>query len=171
MPWQPCLVCKEVTTNYCKQCAQTSSNGTDVVARFYCDIDCKTKDKLNHLKVCRTMLLPIEQAIRAGKIAQSLFYAFLENTWAYDMANVRIIRDQYHELVAIEVTDGPSVATGPGGHSACRRLAGGWLIEFPGEAFSTFDDDAKRALLVDRNSIWAFVVMHAAVQVLFQGIQ
>lgn len=175
MPWKPCRICGEETTNYCKQCARTSNDGTVVNARFYCDTECRKKDELEHLKahmdIRRVMAPNMERALRAGKVAQSLFYAFLENTWAYDMASVRIIRDQNHELVAVEVTDGSGVVTGPGSQSHCGRYAGGWLIKFPDDAFSAFNDDAKYAALTDHTSIWAFVVMHVAVQVLFQGGQ
>jgi hypothetical protein len=173
MPWQPCLVCEEATTNYCDYCARLDSNGILTEARFYCDIDCQKKDEVEHLRVHMNThhVMPpgMEQAIKAGKIAQSLFYAFLENTWSYDMKNVCIRRDQDHDLVAVEVTDGTGVVTAPGGHTDCKIYAGGWLIKFPAEAFSASDEDAKHALLVHRNSVWAFVIMHAAVQALFQG--
>ncbi|KAF9695637.1 hypothetical protein EKO04_006536 [Ascochyta lentis] len=174
MPWQPCLVCDEETTNYCDHCAPLDSEGTVTNARFYCDIDCQKKDELEHLKVHmglhHTMAPEMERAIKAGNIAQSLFYAFLENTWSYDMKNVHIQRDQDLELVAVEVTDGTGVVTAPGGHTDCKSCAGGWLIKFPVEAFSAFDEDAKHALLAHRSSVWAFVVMHAAVRALFQDL-
>ncbi|UPX16493.1 uncharacterized protein EKO05_0006891 [Ascochyta rabiei] len=112
----------------------------------------------------------MERAINAGKIAQTLFYSFLENTWSYDMKNVCIKRDQDHRLVAVEVTDGTGVVTASGGITDCWSHAGGWLIKFPSEAFSAFDGDAKHALLAHRNSVWAFVVMHAAVRALFQDL-
>ncbi|KAF1927242.1 uncharacterized protein M421DRAFT_185766 [Didymella exigua CBS 183.55] len=174
MPWQSCLVCKEETSNYCRYCAQTHNNGTIVGARFYCDIDCRNKDELEHLKVhmnvdCSTPL-NIERAGKAGRIAQSLFYTFLENTWTYDMRKVSIKRDQDHDLVSVEVTDGVGVIASPGGHTDCKIYAGGWLTKFPVESFGTFEDDAKYALLTDRSSIWAFVVMHAAIQALFQDL-
>jgi hypothetical protein len=173
MPWRPCLICHEETSNYCKHCAQTSQDGGIVSARFYCDIECRMKDEVEHMRVhmnaFRTTQPNMDRAIKAGKIAQSLFYAFMENTWTYDMINVCIIRDQDHDLVAVEVTDGAGVVTAPGGHTDCTSYAGGWLIKFPAERFSAFDDDAKHALLTDRTSTWAFVVMHAAVQALFQG--
>lgn len=117
----------------------------------------------------RTMSPHLERAIKAGTIAQSLLYAFLENTWAYDMKDVCIKRNQDHDLVAVEVTDGQGVVTAPGGHTDCGSYAGGWLVQFPAEMFDAFDEDAKHALLTDHNSVWAFVVMHAAVQALFQG--
>lgn len=173
MPWHPCLVCHEDTTNYCEHCAQTSPDGGIISARFYCDIDCRERDAVEHLKVhmnaLHTTQPNMERAVKAGKIAQSLFYAFMENTWTYDMNNVCIMRDQDHDLATVEVTDGQGVVTGPGGHTDCTSYAGGWLIKFPAESFSAFDDDAKHALLADRNSTWAFVVMHATVQALFQG--
>ncbi|KAH6644732.1 hypothetical protein C7974DRAFT_384183 [Boeremia exigua] len=174
MTWQPCHVCKEDTVNYCGHCAETNPDGTIVKARFYCDIDCRKKDEIEHLKVHMNALRitqPImERAVRAGAIVQSLFYLFMENTWTYDMKNVCIKRDQDHGLFAVEVTDGAGVATAPGGHTDGRDYAGGWLIHFPADSFSIFDDDAKHALLTDRSSIWAFVVMHAAVKALFQGV-
>ncbi|KAJ8108336.1 hypothetical protein OPT61_g8245 [Boeremia exigua] len=173
MLWQPCLVCKEHTANYCKHCAQTDQTGA-LNARFYCDIDCRKEDELEHLKVhmntLHTAPPDMERAIKAGTIAQSLFYAFMENTWTYDMKKVYIKRDELHDLVAVEVTDGAGVVTAAGGHTDCRSYAGGWLIEFPAGSFSLFDDDAKHALLTDRSSTWVFVVMHAAVQALFQDL-
>lgn len=172
MLWQPCLVCKVETTNYCKICARTSSDGT-TEARFYCDTDCSKKDETEHLKVHMTIKpsLPfyMERAVKAGQIVQSLFYAFRENTWTYDMKEVRIMRDQESDLVAIEVTDGAGVVTAPGGYTDCKSYAGGWLIEFPVKPFGPYGDDAKHALLADRSSTWALVVMHTAVQALFQG--
>lgn len=174
MPWQSCLVCDEETSNYCRYCAQIRNDGSIIDACFYCDIDCRNKDELEHLKVHmnvdRTMPPNIEHARKAGRIAQSLFYAFMENTWTYDMRKVCIKRDQDGDLVAIEVTDGAGVVASPGGHADCKTYAGGWLTKFPFDYFGAFDDDAKHALLTDRGSIWAFVVMHAAVQALFQGI-
>ncbi|KAF2624925.1 hypothetical protein BU25DRAFT_474418 [Macroventuria anomochaeta] len=174
MPWQPCLVCKEETANFCRYCVRTRNDGILIDARFYCDVDCRKKDEVEHLKVHmnvhRTTPPNMERATKAGKIAQSLFYAFLENTWTYDMKNVCIKRDQDHDLVAVEVTDGTGVVTASGGHTDCKSYAGGWLIKFPAESFSAFDNDAKHALLSDRSSIWAFVVMHAAVQALFQDL-
>lgn len=173
MPWQPCCVCGEETSNYCRYCAQTRNDGTLINARYYCDIDCRQKDEAEHLKVHmnthRTMPPNMERALKAGRIARQLFYTFVENTWTYDMRHVCIKHDQDHDLVAVEVTDGDGVKTAPGGHTDCKSYAGGWLIKFPEESFSSFDEDAKHALLADRDSIWAFVVMHAAVQALFQG--
>lgn len=163
MPWLPCLHCGEETSNHCKYCE-----------RSYCDIDCRRKDEVAHIKVHmnidRTVPQNIERARKAGRIAQSLFYAFLENTWSYDMRKVCIKRDQDLDLVAVEVTDGAGVVGSPAGHTDCKTHAGGWLTKFPVESFGTFDDDAKQALLTDRSSIWAFVVMHAAIQALFQGM-
>lgn len=175
MPWQACLVCGEDTTNYCVDCAHTSTEGTLINARFYCDIDCRKKNEPEHLKVhmelFNTLVPDFERAMRAGNIAQSLFYAFLENTWTYDMKNVFIQRDQDHDLVGVRVTDGAGVVAAPGGHTDCKSYAGGWLIKFPIEAFSAFDEDAKHTLLAHRNSIWAFVFMHSVVQALFQGMK
>lgn len=174
MPWQPCLVCGAETSNYCTYCANTHNDGTIIEARFYCDIECRNKDEQEHLNthmnVSRTMPLIIERARKAGRIAQSLFYLFKENTWTYDTRNVRITRDQDHDLVAVEITDGAGVTASPGVHTDCKTYAGGWLKRFPVDSFGTFEDDAKHALLTDRSSIWAFVVMHAAIQALFQGM-
>jgi hypothetical protein len=176
MPWQACCVCGEETTNYCRYCAQARNDGTIVKARFYCDSNCRKKGEVEHLKVHmnihHTIPPNMERATKAGRIAQSLFYAFIENTWTYDMRNVCIKRDKDHDLVAIEVTDGSGVLSAPGGgHTDCKSYAGGWLIKFPVDSFSTFDDEAKHALLANHSSTWAFVVMHAAVQALFQGMQ
>ncbi|KAF3050028.1 hypothetical protein E8E11_003336 [Didymella keratinophila] len=112
----------------------------------------------------------IERARKAGKLAQLLFYAFLENTWNFDMRRVCIKRDQDGDLVVIEVTDGAGVLGSPAGQTDCKSYAGGWLTKFPVDSFGTFDEDAKHALLTDRSSIWAFVVMHAVVQALFQDL-
>ncbi len=173
MLWRPCLVCKEYTANYCQHCAQISQNG-EFDARYYCDIDCRSEDELAHLKVHTNMILTtpptMDRAFKAGTILQSLFYAFKENTWSYDMKKVCIKRDEAHDLVAVEVTDGVGVVTAAGGHTDCRSYAGGWLIEFPSDSFSIFDDDARHALLTDRSSIWVFVVMHVAVKALFLGV-
>lgn len=173
MQWQPCLICKEDTANYCKVCARTSSDGSSIDARFYCDTDCRNKDEVQHLKVHMRMkqnMSPyIERAIRAGQIIESLFYTFVENTWTYDMKQVCIRRDQDGELVEVEVIDGTGVVTAPGGYTDCQSYAGGWLVKFPLQAFDTGNEDAKHALLTDRNSTWAFIVIHAAVQALFQG--
>lgn len=112
----------------------------------------------------------MERAIKAGRIIQALFYEFLENTWTYDMKQVCIKRDQDGDLCAVEITDGAGVITAPGGSTDCHSYAGGWLIRFPHDSFAHSSEDAKQALLTDRNSTWGFVVMHAAVQALFQGI-
>lgn len=163
MPWHPCLHCGEETSNHCQYCE-----------RFYCDIDCRRKDEIEHIKthmnIDRTMPRSIERARKAGRIAQLLFYAFMENTWDYDMRTVCIKRDQDLDLVAVKVTDGTAVLGSSGAHSNCKIHAGGWLTKFPIDSFCVFDEDAKHALLTDRSSIWAFVVMHAAVQALFQGM-
>lgn len=111
----------------------------------------------------------LSHAIRAGELAQVLFYALLENTWAYDLSNIRIIRNDHGQLVRVEVTDGPGVTEGPQGQSACDRYAGGWLFRFPD--MNPVDCDAMRALLADHNSTWAFVCMHVAVETLFEGRQ
>jgi hypothetical protein len=110
----------------------------------------------------------LNHAIRAGELVQVLFYAFLENTWAYDLSSIRIIRNQHGQLVRVEVTDGAGVTEGPQGQSTCDRYADGWLIRFP-EDVSPVDRDAMRSLLADHNSMWAFVCMHTAVQALFEG--
>lgn len=163
MPWRPCLHCGEETSNRCKYCE-----------RSYCDIDCRRKDEVEHIKVHmnvdRAMLWNIERARKAGRLAQLLLSAFMENTWNYDMRRVCIKRDQNADLVAVEVTDGAGVLGSLAGHTDCKTYAGGWLTKFPVNSFGTFDEDAKHALLTDRSSIWAFVVMHAAVQALFQGM-
>lgn len=112
---------------------------------------------------------PFKHAQKAGEIAQAVFYSFIRNTWAYDMSNVRIVRDQYDDIVKIEVIAGPGVNAGPGGESTCERYAGGWLVKFPHAAFEEGDQQAMRALLADQNSIWAFVSMHNAVGTLFAG--
>ncbi|KAJ4376609.1 hypothetical protein N0V86_006723 [Didymella sp. IMI 355093] len=117
----------------------------------------------------RNMPMNVDRARKAGRIVQSLFYVLMENTWSYDTRNLCIKRDQDHDLVAVEVTDGAGVLAAPG-HTDCKTHAGGWLTKFPVEHFGPFDDDAKHALLTDRSSIWAFVVMHAAVQALFQDL-
>lgn len=173
MPWQPCLVCEEETSNYCRYCAQTRNDGTIINARFYCDLECRDKDESEHLRVHKTvdytMAPNIERARKAGRIAQSLFYAFMENTWTYDIKKVCIRRDQDHCLVAVEVTDGAGVVAPPGGHTDCKTYAGGWLIKFPSDSFGGFEQDSKHALLTDHSSVWAFVVMHAAIQALFKG--
>lgn len=122
------------------------------------------------MDIDRTMPQDMERARKAGSIAQSLFYSFLENTWGYDMGKVYIKRDQDLDLVAVQVTDGAGVMGSAVGHTDCKTYAGGWLTKFPVDSFGTFDDDAKQALLTDRSSIWAFIVMHAAVQALFHGM-
>jgi hypothetical protein len=164
MPWHPCLHCGEETSNRCKYCE-----------RSYCDIDCRRKDEVEHIKVHmniqRTMPQNIERAQKAGKLAQVLFYTFMENTWNYDMRRVCIKRNQDGDLVAVEVTDGAGVLGSLTGQTDCKRYAGGWFTRFPVNNFGTFDEDAKHALLTDHSSIWAFVVMHAVIQALFQGMQ
>ncbi len=109
------------------------------------------------------------QAVKASVIAQSLFYTLIQNTWAYDLNNIRIVRDHDGENVAIEAIVGTGEQAEAEGHSVLRRRAGGWLLDFPHDAFDPADEAIKHALLADQNSIWAFVVMHVVVEVLFEG--
>lgn len=111
-----------------------------------------------------------KRAEKAGEVAQALFYTFIQNTWAYDMSNIRIIRYKAGHIAMIEIIAGPGTKEGPGGASTCERYAGGWLIKFPAVVFNSEDEVAKRAVLADQNSIWAFVCMHVALQALFEGI-
>ena len=106
-----------------------------------------------------------ERAKQAGEAVQTLFYTFIEHTWAYDMNSVRVTPGSNGELLAVEVIHGSNTD-----NSTCERTAGEWLIKFPYDAFRAADGRAKHALLADRHSIWAFVVMHVAVQVLFEGM-
>jgi hypothetical protein len=122
---------------------------------------------LQHLHDSRGSKI-LQSAIRAGEIAQVLFLALLEHTWAYDIGHVRIVRNEDNQLIRIEVVDGLGVTAGPQGQSTCDRHAEGWLIEFPSKEFKVEDADAMRAVLTDHNSTWAFVCMHVAVQVLFE---
>jgi hypothetical protein len=108
-------------------------------------------------------------AIRAGELVQMLFYTFLENTWAYDLSSVRVVRNEDRQILRIEVIDGVGVAEGPRGASSCERYADGWLFRFPDKCVGPRDRDAVRCLLADHSSTWALVCMHAAVQVLFEG--
>ncbi|KAF2995203.1 hypothetical protein E8E13_001112 [Curvularia kusanoi] len=174
MLWEPCRVCGEETANYCAFCARVGSDGVKLNARFYCDLDCRNKDDLEHMKAHKAFNedLPatMDRATKAGQIVQSLYYTFRENTWNYDMKQVRIQRDQEGDLVDIRVTDGAGVLNAPGSQTDCKRCGGGWLIEFPAKTFDSYGDDAKHALLVDNSSTWAFVVMHTAVQALFRDL-
>jgi hypothetical protein len=113
----------------------------------------------------------LECARRAGKIAQAIFYTFIEHTWSYDVSSVRVTRDEHCEIVHVEVVHAPGSETRPRGKSTCEGYAGGLLFRFPQEAFTVADLFAKHALLADGHSVWAFVFMHAAVQALFEGMQ
>jgi hypothetical protein len=119
--------------------------------------------------VDHTVLL--ERAHRAGEVAQALFYIFIEHTWAYDMSRMCVISDQHDELVTVEVIHDSNHVTNPEGKNVYKQQAGGGLTKFPQEAFKSTDRFAKRSLLADRHSIWAFVFMHAAVLPPFEGMQ
>lgn len=165
---EPCVQCARPGTLFCQSCAQYDNDNVLTQARWYCSPLCKDTDEPDHKTECHDSLL--HRAERAGEVAQALFYAFIQNTWAHDMSNIRIVRDQDADIVAIEVIAGPGVQAGPGRESACTRFAGGWLVKFPAGAFEDADQVVKRAVLADRNSIWGFVFMHAVVQALFKGM-
>lgn len=169
-----CNFCNRPGTLYCNDCATYDANYNIIDAHWYCSGLCKAADEPKHLGECRAHLLMPEELFRraeqAGEAAQSLFYAFVQNTWAYDMSTIRIVRDQDDDVVAVEVTAGGGVHAGPGAESTCGRHAGGWLVKFPDAAFDIYDQEAKRAVLADQNSIWAFVSMHVAVEALFKGM-
>ncbi|KAF1844268.1 uncharacterized protein K460DRAFT_408560 [Cucurbitaria berberidis CBS 394.84] len=168
---EPCVHCTCPGTIFCQSCCERDSDDVLQPTRWYCSPLCKAIDE-PHREECPLVLSDtlFKRAEKAGEVAQALFYAFIQDTWAYDMRNVRIVRDQDGDLVTIEVIAGPGVNAGPGKESTCGRHAGGWLIKFPHTTFKSSDHEAKHAILADQNSIWAFVFMHAAIQALFEDL-
>ena len=110
-----------------------------------------------------------ERISKAGEVVQALFYMFIQNTWVHDMTSVRTVRDQHGALNIVEVFADPGVQAELGDESTCELYAGGWLVKFPNVVFTDEDKEAKQAVIADQNSLSAFVFMHAAVQVLFEG--
>ncbi|KAH8727989.1 hypothetical protein GQ44DRAFT_757451 [Phaeosphaeriaceae sp. PMI808] len=168
-----CVVCSRPGDMFCEYCAKFDDTGIPSKVCWYCSPLCRAVDKRQHQAICWTITDRknlLERAQRAGRIAQTLFYTFLEETWAYDMSDVRIISNRHDDLTAIEVCAGPGQNTGPGGESTCQQKAGGWLVSFPVNKFGPADWKAKRSLLADRHSVWTFVFMMVAVQILFQDL-
>ncbi|CAO2652510.1 Nn.00g007930.m01.CDS01 [Neocucurbitaria sp. VM-36] len=174
MSLKPCVYCTRPGTLYCQPCAIYDADNNPIQARWYCSPLCKAIDELDHDQECCPPMASsnalFNRAERAGEVAQALFYAVVQNTWTYDVSNIRIVRDQDGDVVAIEVIAGTGVQAGPGADSSCGRHAGGWLVKFPDMAFDTGDQEVKQAVLADQNSIWAFTFMHAAVQALFEDL-
>jgi hypothetical protein len=112
----------------------------------------------------------LDRVFRAGELVQAIFYAIAEHTWAYDISNIRVVRDDNGTLIRVEVIHGSGSKTDSQGDSVCAQVASGWLYKFPHESFKLADLYAKRALLSDQNSVWAFVLMHNVVQLLFGGM-
>lgn len=171
----PCALCTGPGKIFCKSCAEYDENDVLIKGHWYCSPLCRTADESNHKNNCSPEQAPgeddiLQRAMQAGHMVQALFYTFIHQSWAYDMANVRIMRNQYSELIAIEITAGAGVEAGPGRESTCERHAGGWLIRFPYTAFVDEEHEAMQAILADQNSVWAFVCMHAIVKTLFEGM-
>jgi hypothetical protein len=172
MASKECVLCTQPGFVVCERCAEFDDTGVPVKPRWYCTVLCREIDRINHGEECRLIAEPkelLERAKRAADVAQALFYAFIEHTWAYDMSRVRIIPDSTSAVMAVETMAGSGVRQGPADESSCERTAAGWLFKFPHDSFRAADQAAKQALLANKNSIWAFVVMHVAVQALFEG--
>jgi hypothetical protein len=172
MTQQECVVCTRPAYMFCDFCAELDDTGVPLPARWYCSRLCQDIDRRTHNDKCSNMVTDkelFERAERAGEVAQALFYNFIERTWAYDMNSLRIVPGSNGKLLSIEIIHGSKTA--PTGQSVCKRIAGGWLFNFPHGAFGSADAKAKDALLADRHSVWAFVFMHVAVQLLFEGIK
>lgn len=107
-----------------------------------------------------------DEAIRAGLLLQDLFYIYIEKTWTVD---INEIEHQHFPHDGVNVVVGAGFKAGPGGQSENPRTAGGWFVEMPAELQNQRYDHAREALLADGNSLWAFIVMHVAVKVLFKG--
>jgi hypothetical protein len=102
------------------------------------------------------------QAQRAGAIAQNLFMALIEKTWAFDF-------------------DGPYPEAGedsvnmivPAAKYPNFNRAAGWFTKFDHAKFRHMEAQGFHsvtwALLSDRNSVWAFVTACAAVRRAFES--
>ncbi|KAF2828117.1 hypothetical protein CC86DRAFT_369254 [Ophiobolus disseminans] len=171
MSQEDCAVCTRPAYTFCEYCANFDDTGVPVDARWYCTPLCQDIDRLSHNDKCTNMASDKElfgRAKQAGEAAQALFYAFIEHTWAYDMSGVHVFPGMKGELLTIEVIHGPD--TGPKGESVCERTGGRWLIKFPHGTFGSAEQSVKRALLADRHSVWAFVFMCVAMQLLFEDL-
>lgn len=171
MAQQECIVCTRPAYLFCKSCANLDKTREQLDdARWYCTPLCQDIDSLSHNETCTNMVDDSELFERtklAGEIVQELFYTFIEHTWAYNMAAVNVLTGSSGVMVEVGVMHPPRSQERP---RACERFGEGWLFKFPHESFSVADEKAERALLADRHSVWAFVIMHVAVQVLFAGM-
>lgn len=166
---QHCAFCTqtlvETSTNvFCKHCAGPGNT------RWYCSALCGHNDLLAHNENCTRIALmedDLARATQAGVAGQALFYTFIEHTWAYDMHSVSISQSGNDEIVKLQVIHGAN--TDPKGPTTCQRTAGNWLFKFPRKAFKSISPKIKEALLADHHSVWAFVFMNVAVQILFEG--
>ena len=164
---QQCAVCTQLvsaTDISCEYCANSDST------RFYCSALCKHNDLLSHNDECMDMAIKehdIARAEQAGVVAQALFYTFIENTWAYDMHSMSISLGENDEIDKLEVIHGPN--KDPRCPTTCQRTAGDWLFKFPRRAFKSVDPKIKQTLLADQHSVWAFMFMSVALQMLFEG--
>ncbi|KAF2194610.1 hypothetical protein K469DRAFT_686619 [Zopfia rhizophila CBS 207.26] len=138
--------------------------------RFYCDSRCQEMDWPTHKAKCLELKQRKhvqESALRAGELAQHIFNMYVKETWTYDMSAMHVSRPN-GKLTGVEVIAGKAFHVGVEGESSCLRKGGNWLVQFP--HFDGKDTGVECALLADDKSIWAFVVMHAVVRKLFEGI-
>jgi hypothetical protein len=174
MDQQECVVCTRQAWLFCENCAEIQDTGRPLNARWYCTALCRESDRPGHAPNCFSQAdheQILHSAHRAGELAQTLFYVFIEHTWAYDISNLLAISDQHGQISALDVVHGPGHEAGPGGESTCEQRAGGWLTNFPQDAFKAADRKAKHTLLADQHSVWAFIFMHSVVQAVFEGTQ
>ncbi|KAF2660097.1 hypothetical protein K491DRAFT_775087 [Lophiostoma macrostomum CBS 122681] len=180
MDKEVCVVCFDPATTCCKHCDGHSfdeqQQKLESTRRSYCSEDCKDKDWAAHEDECSSIVWDryFLRAQKAGQVAQSLFLTLLDKTWTYDFEEASFEADETGDLAYVEVIAGIGVMNGPGvGDSDCERLGGGWLFRYELDRFrgsGDLIDEAHQAVLMDGRSFWAFIVMHAAVKMLFKDL-
>ena len=101
-----------------------------------------------------------QEATRAAAMVQMLFDVAIEKTWTVSIKNAVLYLDPNDAVIRsnVYVTPGDRI-------ESKNRLGGGWLVPFN----LTKDSKSRAALLADGNSVWAFIIAHTAVRVMFQG--
>ncbi|KAH7128357.1 hypothetical protein B0J11DRAFT_613585 [Dendryphion nanum] len=165
-----CIKCTKAATTSCDKCkGYLNSDGVNFYHEcVYCSEECKEADRSDHQPRCRKTLdhRTYTNAQRAGEVARALFYQFVPWTWTHDIRHVQTRRDPEKNLFEVIVYEGTGVEEGPCHDGTLQTHSGGWFFQFP-VIIQDVRLDITAALVTDRNSTWAFVIMPVIVRLLF----
>ncbi|PSN74238.1 hypothetical protein BS50DRAFT_567101 [Corynespora cassiicola Philippines] len=176
-PINKCAVCDQLPKIACGPCLNAvvvdEHGNKRKNLKFYCSQLCLQADRPSHNAECERLFKQkvstqyIQRAQNAGLVAFEIFETLVSRSWQQDIKRVKVTRSRDKTLVAIEVTPAPAGNTGP----PYLDPRGELLYQFPpANLQNQRDQDIIQAMLADRNSVWAFIIMDLFVKYLFKDL-